>query len=179
MRFFVFSRKETEQARQEAILSIYTRLEELESAPSPEDHQPYIDRLDAILENHTGRLASQRETLDGLHNNFLGLLTRMVDAEGILEGLRREIKDQTHAISEGIERTARAERRVAATVSRARKELEGRGFTDPGLDAEDKELRVVDGAGGAPVGLQAMPEAVEASSVSTTLDKLRNRGLSR
>ena len=64
------------------------------------------------------------------------------------------------AVSEGIERVDRSERRIKATVARARKELAARGFDDPGLEAEAHELRVVDGDGGADGGVPAVSEEV-------------------
>jgi hypothetical protein len=48
----------------------------------------------------------------------------------------------------------RKENRIRATVRRAREELENRGFEDPGLEAEAAELRLVDGGGGPPGGMQ-------------------------
>lgn len=55
----------------------------------------------------------------------------------------------TLATAEGIERVTRSERRVNATVARARKELAGYGYESPGLEAEAAELRPVDADGGA------------------------------
>lgn len=87
-----------------------------------------------------------------------------------VEALQIQAKNFVIALSEGIERTDRAERRIKATVSRARKELKARGYEDPGLDAEAYELRNVDAAGGGEDGVLPMHAPVaevreEASSV--------------
>lgn len=54
--------------------------------------------------------------------------------------LQEEAKDLLLAVADGIERTDRAERRVHATVKRARKALADRGVVDGGLEAEHDEL---------------------------------------
>jgi len=98
-----------------------------------------------------------------------------------LEQLTQKIKDLTFAVSEGIERTDRAERRIRNAIQRARKELAARGFDDPGLEAEAHELRVVDGDGGGDGGLPAVSEEVAtvdgaASSIKgVSADLLRRR----
>jgi len=67
------------------------------------------------------------------------------------------VEGQTHAIAEGIERTARAERRIGQTIARAKKELKERGFTDAGVEAEDLELHLIDGERSEAGGLQEVP----------------------
>jgi len=84
--------------------------------------------------------------------------------------LRDGHKDLILAVSEGIERTERAERRVQATVKRARKELAERGLSDAGLEAEDHQLSDIDGARGGNGEVPAVREPVaraapEASSI--------------
>ncbi len=66
------------------------------------------------------------------------------------------------AVSDGIERTDRAERRVRNAIQRARKELGKLGYEDPGLEAEAGELRIVDGEGGGDGGVPAVSEEVAA-----------------
>ncbi len=61
--------------------------------------------------------------------------------EGVLEGQTK----LTLAVAEGIDRVSRSERRVNATVARARKELAEVGLESPGLEAEAAELRLLDG----------------------------------
>ncbi len=101
--------------------------------------------------------------------------------ERALADQQQKIKELTFAVSEGIERTDRAERRIRNAIQRARKELASRGFDDPGLEAEDHELRIVDGDrggdGGVPV-VSAEVEAVggEASSIKgVSAELLRQR----
>lgn len=77
-----------------------------------------------------------------------GIRDRLDQTELSLDGIEGRIKDLTLAIGEGIERTTRAENRVKATITRARKEFASNGLLDPGLEAEAAELRVQDGDGG-------------------------------
>ena len=96
----------------------------------------------------------------------------------------RRLDETRLAVSEGIERVDRAERRIKATVKRARSELASRGFQDDGLDAENFELQLLDGDGSEPSELPAVHETVEAvkpeaSSVAgVPIDTLRKvRGI--
>jgi len=82
--------------------------------------------------------------------------------ERSLADQEQKIKDLTFAVSEGIERTDRAERRIRNAIQRARKELAARGFDDPGLEAEAHELRIVDGEGSGDGGVPAVPAEVAA-----------------
>lgn len=152
-------------------------LVDLQSKPVADPWQPDVRSLQANLGGLTERLATLETQLD-LFPTF------PPEIAGRIEALELKVKDQTHAISEGIERTARAERRIGQTIARARKELKSRGFTDPGLEAEDRELRLVDGGGSEPAGLQPVPRDVdapgaEASSVKgvTVAELSRARGL--
>jgi len=123
-----------------------------------------------------------RRALDALGEQLGGYLARLERVESAptpgdrvtnLEGLTLELdsrlseltqktKDLTFAVSEGIERTDRAERRIRNAIQRARKELAARGFDDPGLEAEAHELRIVDGDGSGDGGVPAVPAEVEA-----------------
>ena len=127
--------------------------------------------------------ADTRRALDALREQLGGYLTRLERVESAptpgdrvtnLEALTvqldkwiseqsQKIKDLTFAVSEGIERTDRAERRIRNAIQRARKELAARGFDDPGLEAEAHELRVVDGDGGGDGGLPAVQTEVAAA----------------
>ena len=95
--------------------------------------------------------------------------------------LATKIKDLTFAVSEGIERTDRAERRVRGVIQRARKELGRLGYEDPGLEAEAHELRTVDGDGGKDGGVPVVSKEVAAvepaaSSIrGVSADQLRRR----
>ena len=77
-----------------------------------------------------------------------------------VESLEHQFKDVLQAVAEGIERTERAERRIQQTIKRARKELKERGLEDPGLEAEDRQLRSGDGEGSDPSGLRRVPTPV-------------------
>lgn len=121
-------------------------------------------------------LAKHRENSDGL-------TARVDHLERDVDALHDERKDLVIAIAEGIERTDRAERRIKNTIRRARKELEGRGYADPGLEAEAFEFREVNGDGGDESGLQPLPAPVEtvpeeSSIPGVPLETLRHaRGL--
>ena len=95
------------------------------------------------------------------------------------------IKELTLAIGEGIERVSRAENRVKATITRARKELASHGLLDPGIEAEVEELRLVDGDRGEDGEVLPLSSSVEATSEADdeaslkrmTAVNLRLRGL--
>ncbi len=113
----------------EQLDGITSRLERLESAPTPTDRVLNLEELGVAQDAHLDQITTQ-------------------------------IKDLTFAVSEGIERTDRAERRVRGVIQRARKELGARGYEDPGLEAEAYELRAVDGDGVKDSGLQPVSEEV-------------------
>lgn len=138
------------------------RLTELESQPRP-SYDPV-------------QLVSAHEDLDGRHSE---LFARVVQLEAEGDDVLKSVKDLTLAVAEGIERVTRAEKRIAKTVQRARAELKARGLEDPGLEAEDHELREFDGERGAEGGLRIVPGEVdpptpEASSIKgVSVDDLR------
>jgi len=78
--------------------------------------------------------------------------------------LEKRIKELTVAVSDGIEHTNRSDRRIRATVARARKELGDRGLIDPAVEAENYELRVVDGDAGEERVLPTVPGQTELPS---------------
>ncbi len=91
-----------------------------DTAPAP----PYDDRaVLTALDTHDGRLTALQTAMQSL-----------ADAIG----------DQNLAISEGIERTERAERRVRASVTRARARMADLGYVDEGLEAEAHDIRPLD-----------------------------------
>lgn len=123
---------------------IIGRLDRLESVPTPTvdpevvaaavaEHLERIDALAVVVDE----LASQGSELDD------------------------RVREYVIALAEGIERVDRSERRVKATVARARKELEASGVIDPGVEAEAEQLRLVDAAGGSDRGMYAVPAEVE------------------
>lgn len=87
---------------------------------------------------------------------------RLEEHERDLAELQVRINELTMAVAEGIQHVDRAERRVKATVARARRQLEDSGLESPGLEAEWAELRERDGDGGEERGVQPVREAVEA-----------------
>ena len=113
----------------------------LESAPAPASEPDLrVDQLVGYMEGSDRRL---REHDQGMQD------------------LDRRMIELTLATSEGIERVERAERRVRATVTRARKELAAEGFESPGLEAEDAELRLLDGGRGEAGEVHPVREDVE------------------
>jgi len=136
------------------------------------------------LQEQLGRLYERLESLESAPtaaDRVLNLEELGVAQDASLDGLTTKIKDLTFAVSEGIERTDRAERRVRGVIQRARKELQARGYEDPGLEAEAHELRKVDGDGGHGTEVLHLPEEVaavepEASSIrGVPAETLRRR----
>lgn len=130
---------------QEAVRGILARLDALETAPRP-----------------TTDLEPVTTTLEALQGDILEMLKHLNAHSDALEALQRQAKDFTFALSEGIERTDRAERRIAATVKRARDKLAESGFSDAGLDAEADGLQLVDGDRSEDVRVQGVPAEVAA-----------------
>jgi len=137
-------------ALREQLDGITSRLERVESAPTPSDRVLNLEELGVSQDAHLDQITTQ-------------------------------IKELTFAVSEGIERTDRAERRVRGVIQRARKELGARGYEDPGLEAEAYELRAVDGDGGKDGGVPTVPEKVAevepapSSIRGVSADQLRRR----
>ena len=120
-----------------------------------------LETLREQLDGITSRL-ERLESAPTATDRVLNLEELGVAQDAHLDQITTQIKDLTFAVSEGIERTDRAERRVRGVIQRARKELGARGYEDPGLEAEAYELRKVDGDGGKDSGLPAVPEEVAA-----------------
>ena len=139
--------------------------------------------LDALREQLGGYLARlERVESAPTPSDRVTNLEELVSAQDAsLAAVTTKIKDLTFAVSEGIERTDRAERRIRNAIQRARKELGSRGYEDPGLEAEAYELRAVDGDGGKDSGVPAVSEEVaavepEASSIrGVSAEQLRRR----
>lgn len=98
-------------------------------------------------------------------------------------GLERKMDLLTLAVSEGIERVDRAERRIRTAVAGATKKLREAGFEDVAVEAEAAGLRVIDGGGGDEGGVPPVSEDVggadEPSSVPgvSRNQLLRARGI--
>jgi len=139
--------------------------------------------LDALREQLEGILArlDRVESAPTATDRVLNLEELGVAQDAHLDQITTQIKDLTFAVSEGIERTDRAERRVRGVIQRARKELGARGYEDPGLEAEAYELRAVDGDGGKDGGVPTVSKEVaevepEASSIpGVSAEQLRKR----
>ena len=127
-------------SRKKVLDSIFLRIDALESAPPPPP--PPVPALSAITEH--------LETLQA------GADSARFD----LIDLERRVKEYAIALSEGIEREERRERRINATVARARKELRDSGVEHSGLEAEADDLRKVDGDRGGDGGVRLVPETV-------------------
>jgi len=131
-----------------ALRSIFDRLEHLETLPPPTLSPHELDAARAALRG-------------GLDERLGDLETRFQGLESDIETWTDKIKKLTFGVEEGIQRTDRAERRIHATIKRARKELAEHGYESPGLEVEAAELRLVDGAGSVESGVRAVPEDVE------------------
>ncbi len=118
--------------------------------------------LDALREQLEGILArlDRVESAPTPNDRVLNLEELGVAQDTRLDELDTKIKEYLFAVSEGIDRVDRAERRVRGVIQRARKELGKLGYEDPGLEAEAHELRSVDGDGGKGGGLPTVPEEV-------------------
>ena len=75
-----------------------------------------------------------------------------------MEGLAQRIDDLTVAVDEGIKNVQRSERRVRAIVTSARRSLADAGYEHPGLEAENGELREIDGERSNDEPVPAVPE---------------------
>lgn len=126
------ARRRARRELQEALESITYRLDHLESAPEPAYD---LDRLQAIMAGVSGKANSRLDDLE----------TRLGTIEAPHSQLVERLKNLTFAVAEGIERVARSERRIDATIKRARKELADHGLESQGLEAEAAELQLVDG----------------------------------
>jgi len=133
-----------------ALADIRARVDHLETVPVPDLPEQVEARL-AQLSRRDGEL---QEGLDSQHAD-VGELIEQVDSH---DAWRKEI---VIAVSEGIERTDRAERRIKATVQRARRQLESLGYVDDPLEAEAVELRLIDGEGSEKRGVPPVPAEVE------------------
>lgn len=142
-----------------ALAEIRGRVERLETAPVP-DLPPALDARLTQLSRRDGDLQGD---VDGCEQR-LSELTEHVDG---LDGWRKEI---VIAVGEGIERTDRAERRIKASVQRARKQLETLGYVDDGLESEAVDLRLIDGDGSGKGGVPPVPaEVADATPESSSV----------
>ncbi len=133
---------------QEQLVKIFYRLETLETAQAPEyDLELLRGIFTGLSDQTTSRLAQVEQ--------------RLLAIEGNDSQLVEKLKVLTFAVAEGIERVDRSERRIHATIKRARKELADSGFESPRLEAEAAELQLVDGKGGTGGELPDVPASVD------------------
>lgn len=128
--------RETVEALRASLDGINDRIGAIESAPRAPREDSEVLRL---VELHGARIA---------------------DIEATLAPLPSWRKEILLAVSEGIERTDRAERRVQAVVKSARKQLADLGIEHVGIEAEAEGLRPVDGDESEEEELRLMPDDV-------------------
>jgi len=107
--------------------------------------------------------------LRDVHTTFLAISASLSElAAGPEQGFSIRLRDVEDAVErlpkkwEDLKRdAAAAETRARAHIRRAQKELDERGFADPGVDQMAYELGVSDGVGGEDDGLRSVPGGVE------------------
>ena len=103
------------------------------------------------------------------------------EIERQVEHLRAELQTVMIAVADGITHVDRVENRIRGAVKRARKELQERGLSAPGLEAEAAGLSLVDDEGGGGEAMPVMPASVAADQSSVpgvTPEQLRRvRGI--
>jgi len=165
--------------------------DQTEIKPIPESTQDEIVGLRANVADIAFQLGG---LLPQIVKNKAGvddLAKQIVDLMAREDGFESDLKRLTLALAEGIERQHRAELRIKATIKRARKELAERGLVDDGIEAEDQQLRLVDGEGSEAEGVppvsgdvgEGEQAAAEDGALSLetarTLQNLRELGLSQ
>lgn len=138
-----------------------------EAVPEPVEHAPAPGPVPSLhLEAAAAQTQRDLDTLSRrveAHAHSLDALSSQVG------DLRERMDRLTIAVAEGIEHVERAERRVRATVARARRELSEDGVAHPGLEAEHAQLRDGDGDGGEERGVQPVREEVDRSGIQVEL----------
>lgn len=75
-----------------------------------------------------------------------------------MSDMERRVRNLQLDLEEGIQRVDRAERRTRAVVTKARRELREAGYEHPGIEAEDSQLRLLDGGISDGEGVQPLSE---------------------
>ncbi len=103
------------------------------------------DRLTAPKTSQEPRqdLDEIRDALGSAQSEIVALRASQDGFSEATTSIEARLKDIVFAVAEGIERVERYERRIKATIKRAKKELAERGFEHEGLEAEAHELREV------------------------------------
>jgi len=152
-------------ATEKVILGLLGRIEQLETGPAPD---AWRDPFSALQREQGARIDAEHrlgQALKELAGEVDSLASQVVELAGLpvaVERLEGRDKQITLAVAEGIEKVERAERRVGATIARAQKKLKDLGYTDPGLEAEADQLRLVDAGGGDESELPELPPEVGA-----------------
>jgi len=106
--------------------------------------QSPADRAIVVLEGIQASMEAIKVIFDQLELPWTGP-AEVVDDPRIVV-LEAMMRDLTVAVAEGVQRVQRSENRVRHIVAGARKELRDAGFEHPGVEAENTELREIDGA---------------------------------
>ncbi len=97
-----------------------------------------VDALEGIL-------GTMRALLDAINTfEWPGRVDGALEDQRV-DALEVKIQDLTLAVSEGVQRVQRSEYRVRHIVQGAKRELAEAGFEHPGVEAEARELREIDG----------------------------------
>lgn len=127
-----------------------------------------LDRLDATLNQIELDLQPLRvlpRDLEATRQLALEAVAQAADAleAGSLSRVHEDrLNNLTLAVAEGIAHVDRAEKRIRATVGRAKRELRDQGIFHPGVEAEASDLRDVDGAAGEGTGVHTVQPSLEA-----------------
>jgi len=122
---------------QQVFRDLRGRVAGLESAPSLDPLREHVSAVD-------GNLVGLRDTIEDLRDQLATFPSKTTEFSERIRLVERRMDEHTHAIAEGIERTARAERRIGQTVARARQRLADSGVVDEGLEAENRGLKLID-----------------------------------
>lgn len=144
-------------------------------APPAAELGVFADRLDAIERGNGARDAERGELRELVRQAFeqLDTCSRRADfLEGAYKLLEQRMDNLTLAVDEGIRHVDRAEKRIRATVGRARRELREIGIESPGLEAEARDLRILDGGDGSEERMQALSAPVDADPPAVAEDPL-------
>jgi len=147
---------------EKSINDICERLEQVASRPIPQDVLPLVTAIQ-------GNLGTLMEEIGRLREKNTGVLELQAEVTNLHEVLRK----QNAAIAEGIERTARTERRINSTVQRARGELKKQGLEHTGLEEEAAQLQLVDAVGSALPGLHPVLSDLEEPELQAPDKKTR------
>jgi hypothetical protein len=143
------------------LFGIFSKRERLDSALSPERLHAGLLDLQTQIESLT---ASQEA-----HSQFafdMGSIT--TDLTKRINDLDRTMAETREAVAHGIQHVDRSERRIKATITRARAQLKTLGYEDPGLEAESVELQLVDDRGEPESGVPPVSEEVGEPAVETS-----------